>query len=251
MQNATGMAVSMPMFTGGLCDIHQVVVDIEGCWGLKVDELQTDGQTATMSIQGVMIAIMLMPMPIPTDELKPLYSHNYMWKSAAQDILNHTHHAVVSVMGAKDNVHAYRLMTLINTSILRSCSWAIGVYQGSATLLLPKELYCSFAKLLEEGSLPVGLWIYVGVVGNGQRTSIYTYGLCEFGRMELEVINSVMPPNDLHAFILFVLAYLLEYDVYLQDGESIGFSADDKIMISQSKGVHLDGQTLKLILKQD
>ena len=35
-------------------------------------------------------------------------------------------------------------------------------------------------------------------------------------------------------------------DVILQDGETIGFSAEQKIPISQSKGIAVNGTTLKL-----
>ncbi|HJF55451.1 MAG TPA: DUF4261 domain-containing protein [Anaerotruncus colihominis] len=37
-----------------------------------------------------------------------------------------------------------------------------------------------------------------------------------------------------------------EYDVMLQDGETIGFSADKKYTITCSEGVSLPGMTLKI-----
>ena len=41
-------------------------------------------------------------------------------------------------------------------------------------------------------------------------------------------------------------SYVPEYDVMLQDGEIIGFSADKKYTITCSEGVSLPGMTLKI-----
>ena len=41
-------------------------------------------------------------------------------------------------------------------------------------------------------------------------------------------------------------SYVPEYDVMLQDGETIGFSADKKYTITCSEGVSLPGMTLKI-----
>ena len=41
-------------------------------------------------------------------------------------------------------------------------------------------------------------------------------------------------------------AYVIEYDVTLNDGETIGFSAEDKHAITRSEGAALPGMTLKI-----
>ncbi|MFC5537704.1 DUF4261 domain-containing protein [Rhodocytophaga aerolata] len=40
--------------------------------------------------------------------------------------------------------------------------------------------------------------------------------------------------------------YVISQDVSLQDGETIGLSAEQKLKIIQSKGKFLEGQTLKI-----
>ena len=40
--------------------------------------------------------------------------------------------------------------------------------------------------------------------------------------------------------------YVLKYDVTLNDGETIGLSATQKWKISESKGIYLEGATLKI-----
>ena len=51
-------------------------------------------------------------------------------------------------------------------------------------MLLPKDLYLDLADLLKEEMLPLQLWIYMGIINQGDKTSIYTYGLKEFGKID-------------------------------------------------------------------
>lgn len=66
------------------------------------------------------------------------------------------------------------------------------------------------------------------------------------GRDEMEVLDADAQPAEVRSFLASLAAYVLEYEVTLQDGETIGFSADDKHPISRSAGVSLPGTTLKI-----
>ena len=68
----------------------------------------------------------------------------------------------------------------------------------------------------------------------------------EFGKSEIEIIDSAMDSDELYYFLLSILQYILEGDVILNDGETIGFSEEEKIKITESKAVYLDGNSLKL-----
>ena len=123
---------------------------------------------------------------------------------------------------------------------------AIGIYQGSATLLLPKNLYLDFSDFLKEDNLPLQLWLYIGIINQEDKSSVYTYGMKEFGKSEIEIIDSAMDNDELYYFLLSIIQYILEGDVILNDGETIGFSEEQKIKITESKAVYLDGNSLKL-----
>lgn len=241
------LALAMPMFCGERFDTKKVVADLKDYWQLDVSGAM-DESPAVLYVDDVMIAIMEIDAPIPSEELEPIFNHSYLWPGVREEVPTHTAHAIVTVMGAGSKLEAYKLLTMVNASILRTTETAIGVYQGGATLLLPKGLYCDFADFLQNDQLPVMLWIFMGIIHHEDGRSIYTYGLKEFGRMEMEVVNSPMQANELHEFMMMTLAYLLGYDVYLHDGETIGFSEDHKIQIRESEAVYLDGNSLKLIM---
>ena len=148
--------------------------------------------------------------------------------------------------GDASTVDKYSLLTKINASLLRTCDTAIGIYQGSATLLVPKSVYIDFADMLNEEMLPIQLWIYIGLVQENGKTSMYSYGLAEFGKLEMEIINSDIDVNYLFDFLSNILYYIIDQDVTLLDGETIGMSEEQKLTIRESKAVYLEGDSLKI-----
>lgn len=74
----------------------------------------------------------------------------------------------------------------------------------------------------------------------------YTDGLEQFGRDEIEVLNTDAQPKDLRAFLISLASYVLENNLELHDGETIGFSEEDKHSITRSEGEVLPGMTLKI-----
>ena len=138
-------------------------------------------------------------------------------------------------------VETYSLLTKVNASILKTSQSAIGIYQGSTTLLLPKDLYLDLTDLLKEEMLPLQLWIYMGIINQGDKTSIYTYGLKEFGKTEIEIIESSMDSDDLYYFLLSTAKKLKSGE---RNVEKLNLS--EKIKITESKAVYLEGNSLKL-----
>lgn len=240
----------MPMFKGDKAySLDAVIQDLKSYWGLAVDNADGDDSSATFAVNGELAAIALMPAPIPAEEIESMFEYSYLWRDAEKETKEHTQHAIVTLLSSKNaTVERYSILTKINASILKTSETAIGVYQGAQTLLLSKNLYIDFADFLREEQLPIQLWVYIGILNGEVKSSIYTYGMKEFGKSEIEIIDAPMNGEELYEFLLSVLAYVLEYDVTLKDGETIGFTEEQKIKITESKAIYLDGKSLKLEL---
>lgn len=249
-ENGNTILLAMPMFNGtDSYDLEAVVADLKTYWNAEISDISGDGQTATMNVNGVLVALASMPAPIPAKDIEDIAPYNYLWKTALEDCKNHQSHAIVTVLSSKDVtiLERYKILTQLNASVLRT-SKAIGIYQGTQTLLLSNSLYLDFADFLLEDQLPIQLWIYIGLVKSEKGSSIYTFGLKDFGKEELEVLDSSMEQMDLYDFLLSIVDYIVGQDMVLKDGETIGFSAEQKIKITASKGTFLEGNTLKLEL---
>ena len=115
------------------------------------------------------------------------------------------------------------------------------------TVLNP-DMYRDFTKYYEEKDMfPVENMIFIGLYAvEDNKVSAYTYGMEAFGKKEMEIIASSQNPEDIYYFLQGVADYVITSDVILQDGETIGFSAEQKIPITHSKAIAVDGVSVKL-----
>ena len=82
------------------------------------------------------------------------------------------------------------------------------------------------------------IWVYIGLGQNQQGNQLYTSGMAKFGKDEMEILNSPSDMARLHASLSSMCAYIISSGLVLKDGESIGFSAEQKWQISHSKSVY-------------
>lgn len=74
----------------------------------------------------------------------------------------------------------------------------------------------------------------------------YTRGMRQFGKDEMEILGSKQLPSELRDFLINIAGYVLEGDVLLHDGETIGVSNEQRCKITKSPGVFMEGESLKI-----
>jgi len=197
------------------------------------------------NIGDIMVAVALMPAPIPNNEAIDNAKTNYRWKDAVKVAEEHKAHILVSLLGEPNLVDGAKLYTKIISALTKqeNCT-GINVL---GTVLNP-DMYRDFTKYYEENDMfPVENMIFIGLYAvEDNKVSAYTYGMEGFGKKEMEILASSENPEDVYYFLQAIADYVITSDVILQDGETIGFTAEQKISISQSKGVAVNGTTLKL-----
>lgn len=207
-------------------------------------EEEEDANMAVFWVDGTMVAISLMPAPVPNGEAERFAAANIFWKEAVEVTRTHTAHILVSVLGnARDPVKAAKLFTAVAASCLEQPE-ALGIYT-SGTVLAP-DFYLKAAADLTEGDLPVMDWVYVGIYRGEKGACGYTYGLKNFGREELEIVDSAHAPGEIYEFLYDLCIYMLKSGAYIRAGETVGHSAEEKLPVTRSKGAALDGMTLKI-----
>lgn len=137
-----------------------------------------------------------------------------------------------------------RMYTKLAASCLKLPN-AIGLY-SSGTVFQP-EFFVDMAEAMKTDDLfPLLNLVYFGLVRTEAGVSGYTYGLRAFGKDEIEVLDSRVTPAELREFLMDISLYIVEQNVTLRDGETIGFTAEQKLPITRSEGVYLDRDTLKI-----
>ena len=245
-----GVFTGFVLLSKGEWDKAQFIQDTKEKWDIPVDEYDAsegkDNDALVFEVGDMLAAVSLSTSPIPGGEAEANAENNYMWEDAVKIAREHRAHIMVAVLGKeKDLLEKGKLFTKMLAACCRQ-KYATGVYTSG--VVFEPRFYEGFADMLKEDELPIFNWIWFGLYRNENGMNGYTYGMDVFGKDEMEVLGTDANPNQLRDFLASLVSYVLENDVELHDGETIGFAADDKHAITRSPGVSLpeDQMTLKI-----
>lgn len=239
--------LAMPMFNNGeTFELDKVSDYLKTNWNTPISDINGENGTVTFSIQGETVALATMPVQIPFGDIQGTAQYAYNWTTAEKDLENHNSHIIVTVMSSKNTtLERFKILTKVLSSIVATTN-CIGVYQGSQSLLIPRKQYLDSAEALNSNQIPLDLWIYIGLRKSENGNSAYTYGLTAFDKLEMEFINVKLDLEEMHSFLSNICAYVINSNVTFKSGETLGYTAEQKIKITKSKGQFVEGQTLKL-----
>lgn len=227
-------------------DVDNFVKDYNNNYTDKIQSFSGDSSSIAFKVDNEMVVIAHAPFPIPSGDIEEATSYAYNWETALEETKQHKSHLIVSIIqGGQDQVKRFKIFTQAISSLLRTTN-SIGVYKGNQSLLISKEDYLNEPVLMKPGYLPLNLWVYFGLRNTENGNSGYTYGLKEFNKTEMEVLNSVKSLEDIRDFLFSMSHYVLEYDVTFKEGQTCGRSEEERIGITISKGKFLGGDTFKL-----
>ena len=243
-----GTFLAFLMLEQPVWDGEQWKRDLRDDWGIPCMTEESDGEDGGVSFvfeMGRMLAsVGFFPAPIPHGEAEENARHNYLWPEAEEAARRHRGHILVSVLArGEDPVRAAQLQVKLVSSACRQAG-VLGVY-ANGTVYQP-EFYQSAAEPLKNEELPLLDLVWPGLYRREGGLCAYTDGMRAFGKDELEVLDTEAQPEDLRGFLLDIADYILENDVVLRDGETIGFGEGQYLAITRSAGVWYSGMTLKV-----
>ena len=239
--------LAMPMFNNGeTFDLDKLVEHLKTHWNLKVYDIERGDRASSLTIDEEVVAFATISHQIPWDDIKVTAPYAYNWKTAENDLQNHNSHMIVTIIHSeKSPLDSFRIFTKVLSSLLATSN-SIGVYQGNQTLLIPKKQYIESAEVLKENKTPFDLWLYIGLRKTEKGNNVYTYGLTFFDKLEIEVVDSKLDLQEIYLYISNICCYIIGSNVTFKNGETLGYTDEQKIKIRQSKGQFVDGQTLRL-----
>ena len=244
----TGVFTGFVLLSKGEWDKEQFIRDMKEKWDIAVDEYdesEEKGDDALVFEVGDMLAaVSLTSYPIPGGEAELNAENNYMWPDAVKIAREHCAHLMVAVLGKEEDLlEKGKLFTKLVAACCRQ-RYATGVYTSG--VVFEPRFYEGLADMMKEDELPIFNWVWFGLYRSEGGLNGYTYGMDVFGKEEMEVLNTDAEPEELRDFLASLASYVLACDVTLQDGETIGFSSDDKHTITRSPGVSLPEEQMTL-----
>ena len=232
-------------------DKEQLIRDLREEWGI-VDEEPDEGDedvensddAVVMRVGNMMLIVTLFHGHIPDNEAEINAENNYMWPEAVEVAKAHKAHIMVAVLGEEEKLLERGKLFTKAMAVCCKQKYATGVYTSG--VVFEPRFYEGLADMLKKDELPIFNWVWFGLYRSEGGLNGYTYGMNVFGKEEMEVLNTDAEPEELRDFLASLASYVLACDVTLQDGETIGFSADDKHTITRSPGVSLPEEQMTL-----
>ena len=232
-------------------DKEQLIRDLREEWGI-VDEEPDEGDedvensddAVVMQVGNMMLIVTLFHGHIPDNEAEINAENNYMWPEAVEVAKAHKAHIMVAVLGEEEKLLERGKLFTKAMAVCCKQKYATGVYTSG--VVFEPRFYEGLADMLKKDELPIFNWVWFGLYRSEGGLNGYTYGMDVFGKEEMEVLNTDAEPEELRDFLASLASYVLACDVTLQDGETIGFSADDKHTITRSPGVGLPEEQMTL-----
>ncbi|MCH5204228.1 MAG: DUF4261 domain-containing protein [Oscillospiraceae bacterium] len=223
--------------------------DLNETWGIE-DESPEDNDgdendnTIVISYKGAMLAVSFMPAPIPNGEAEYSVARNFMWKDGTEQVKKHKAHILIAVIG-KELSPVENGITLVK-AVVSACKQegVLGIYTGD--IVYEPTYYLKFSESLKEDRFPISDLVWVGLYNSENGLCGYTAGMRNFGYDEMEVLDSGAEPIELLDLLTGIANYVITEDVILNEGETIGFTAEQKLPITKSRGVAVEGDSLKI-----
>lgn len=248
-ESGCGPFLGFALLSKARWDKAQLVRDLKDLWDITVPEPDPDEEerndALVFNLDERMVAVSLMPFPIPDHEAESNAENNWMWPEAVDVAKQHAAHIMVAICGGDDNpIERGKLYAKLIDACSRQRD-VTGIYTSG--VVFEPDFYRKAAEAMKHDALPVHAWIWFGLYADDGGLRAYTYGMESFGRREIEVLDADgVEARELWEFISSMASYVLECGQTLEDGQTIGFSEDDKHAITLSEGAALPGMTLKI-----
>ncbi|MEC1180070.1 DUF4261 domain-containing protein [Metasolibacillus meyeri] len=227
----------------------QLAADLQKDWGITLEDTDIDNEQQSLicTIDGILATVSLMPAPVPNDEAIQNAHTNFHWSEAVAVAEAHQAHLLIAMLPHdQSSIDTGILMVKICASALKQPT-ATGI--NTLGSVLAPDFYIHYAHTsLQEGDFPIMNLVFFGLYSRDEGKTIcsYTYGLRNFGKMEMEVLDSEQEIGSILELLVDISSYVITSDVRLRDGETIGFTEEQKLSISFSPAYAIDGESLKI-----
>lgn len=233
-------------------DKDQFIADFKDDWGIEIIEgehsesPEDDNKLIYAEIEGLRAMVGFVEAPVPNGEAEYWAQGNYMWKEGIEVVKTHKAQLIISILGETSDIIAKGKLFVKLAATAMKQENALAFYNDGA--VFPPDMYREFCAPMKRGAFPVLNIVWFGIYGNDKEIGVYTYGMRRLGKEEMEVYvpRENADLNEIRGFLADIADYVIGQDVTLRDGETIGFSAEQKLPITLSRGIAVDGNTLKI-----
>ena len=177
-----------------------------------------------------------MPMEIVTQGA----IRNYLWDDALDAVTQHTSHVAISIVEGHGKPLEEGILLAKLLSVATEQMGATAIYTND--VLYEAKKYHEETEQLRDDVLPMVNLVWVDIDFEEDGTiSLYTSGMEEFGQLNVEFLHCPWDPERAWNYILSVANYVLTSGKELTDGDAIGRTEEEQLIVHIDEPFHADG----------
>jgi hypothetical protein len=206
-----------------------------------------EGTNLVFNFRDGMVAVALMPGPVPWDDLEGPCATSWWWPEATEKMRAHKYHFIVTVMGGTiPPVERRVILTNVVRAVARHTD-AVGVFWAEGTVVHEPSAFLEQSEGVSETQIPGPLWIDVRIEQNDDNTlRCFTTGLKPLGHMEIEVPRTALKPQELIEFVGDTACYIVNTNTVIAHNETLGRTATEKFKVRHAKSMFDRGTVMRI-----
>ena len=167
-------------------------------------------------------------------------TRNYLWDDALDAVIQHTSHVAISIVEGPGKPLEEGILLAKLLSVATKQTGTTAIYTND--VLYEADMYYKETENLRDDVLPMVNLVWVDIDFEEDGTiSLYTSGMEEFDQLNVEFLHCPWDPERAWNYILSVANYILVSGKELTDGDSVGRTEEEQLIVHIDEPVHADG----------
>ena len=212
---------------------------------ITADSSVPNAPAITVRLEGVefFCSYLAMPHPAQVYDLSSLQEGLFS-PQEREEMLAHKAFLVLAQKGGgvslAEKRRICRLFTRL-TGVLAGLDGAVGVFVQDAELLISRRIYLQHAAILEKNwtdpeYFPAPLWVSIRSGQKGEFPMVGTWGLRQFGFLELWFLDAKSPWPELHEKLYLMSIFQITGQELYRDTDTIEFTPGNPSVFKELKG---------------
>lgn len=244
MEKQESIALAFAIFNTESIDWEELKNILHRDWGIII-ESKAENNILMFEVDDCRCALSYIEAPIPEQEVERNAQYSIFGRTIIEELGRHNSQIIISVLDERRKKTTKELLIKLAAGCMQ-LEGAIAIYHNPN--VIPKDVYLGEAEQLNAERVPILLWVFIALYQGESGVSAYTVGLADFGKYEIEVLNSKQQASEILEFLFDITDYYVNQDVVFQDGETLGRTADEKFQLELSAGVAVEVESLKIHL---
>lgn len=209
------------------------------------DNSAPNAPAITVQIEGVQFFCSYLAMPYPAEvyDLSALHEGLFSPQEREELLANRAFLVLAQKGGGTSLAEKRRICRLFTrlAGVLAGLDGAVGVFAQDAELLISRQVYLRHAAILEKNRedpeyFPAPLWISIRSGQKGEFPMVGTWGLKQFGFLELWFLDARSPWPELHERLYLMSIFQITGQEFYQNMDTIEFTPGSPSVFKELKG---------------